>query len=312
MISSLMLKNYRCFKDIEIHNLSRINLIVGANASGKTTLLEALYMVAGASPQLYFRTLGWRGLKDIRISTDKLAYESVFRNLFAGLDQGSPIQMSFVDTLSGERSLTISYSETGLVEMSPLVEMESISSPALTPIRFRWGIGGKTYEAKIEIAGDKLKFETGGTPYRVHFINTQTLAAPTIWAEHFSNLSRQKATDKLQSAVNRIFPQIDEISVGIDSGGAVLFASVKGLGEKLPLVLISAGVSKTVSLLIAAAVSRGGVVVVDEIENGLYFGKMELIWASLVELCKENDTQLFATTHSRECLIAWLFWHFSG
>ena len=92
----------------------------------------------------------------------------------------------------------------------------------------------------------------------------------------------------------------------------MLFASVKGLGEKLPLVLISAGVSKTVSLLIAAAVSRGGVVVVDEIENGLYFGKMELIWASLVELCKENDTQLFATTHSRECLIAWLFWHFSG
>ncbi len=43
---------------------------------------------------------------------------------------------------------------------------------------------------------------------------------------------------------------------------------------------------------------------VDEIENGIYWGKMPNIWKRLREFCVERGVQLFATTHSDECLEA--------
>ena len=42
MLDSLHIKNFRCFEDLTIPSLGRVNLIVGKNNSGKSTLLEAV------------------------------------------------------------------------------------------------------------------------------------------------------------------------------------------------------------------------------------------------------------------------------
>lgn len=42
MLDSLHIKNFRCFEDLTIPSLGRVNLIVGKNNSGKSTLLEAI------------------------------------------------------------------------------------------------------------------------------------------------------------------------------------------------------------------------------------------------------------------------------
>lgn len=46
MLKDLNITNYRCFKDLNIDGLSRVNLLVGRNNSGKTSLLEAIYLLA--------------------------------------------------------------------------------------------------------------------------------------------------------------------------------------------------------------------------------------------------------------------------
>ena len=46
MLDSLFVKNFRCFEELEINSLGRVNLIVGKNSVGKTTLLEAIYFFA--------------------------------------------------------------------------------------------------------------------------------------------------------------------------------------------------------------------------------------------------------------------------
>jgi AAA15 family ATPase/GTPase len=52
MLDSLHIKNFRCFEDLTIPSLGRVNLIVGKNNSGKSTLLEAVSVFAqGASPE---------------------------------------------------------------------------------------------------------------------------------------------------------------------------------------------------------------------------------------------------------------------
>ena len=53
MLESLRVKNYRVFKDLKIDGLHRINLIAGKNNSGKTSLLEAMFLLSGGgNPQM--------------------------------------------------------------------------------------------------------------------------------------------------------------------------------------------------------------------------------------------------------------------
>ena len=44
MYKSFRVKNFRCFKDLQINDLGRVNLIAGKNNTGKTALMEAMYL----------------------------------------------------------------------------------------------------------------------------------------------------------------------------------------------------------------------------------------------------------------------------
>ena len=62
MLRDLTIQNYRCFKDFHINELATVNLIVGQNNSGKTTFLEAIYLlVQQQNIQAVFDVLSSRG-----------------------------------------------------------------------------------------------------------------------------------------------------------------------------------------------------------------------------------------------------------
>src|SRR5690242_15614158 len=50
MIRSLTVQNYRVFKEFSLEQAARINLFVGTNNSGKSSLLEAIYLLTSESP----------------------------------------------------------------------------------------------------------------------------------------------------------------------------------------------------------------------------------------------------------------------
>ena len=64
------------------------------------------------------------------------------------------------------------------------------------------------------------------------------------------------------------------------------------------------GVETIAAVLLSIPAQPGGVVLVDEIENGIHYKRLPLIWRSIFELAKEHDAQVFVTTHSDECLAA--------
>jgi predicted ATPase len=60
MISSLHIEGYRGFEDFEMNDLGRINLLVGTNNSGKTSVLEAIYLLSAAGDAQSLWQLLWR------------------------------------------------------------------------------------------------------------------------------------------------------------------------------------------------------------------------------------------------------------
>jgi predicted ATPase len=117
-------------------------------------------------------------------------------------------------------------------------------------------------------------------------------------------LSARNAEEPITAAVARIFPEVKGLSVLSPGGNPSIYAEVRGLNRKIPAGLLSAGVNKLIVILVAIESWRRGVVLIDEIENGLYYKIDQAIWAAISDFAIENETQLFVTTHSKEFLEA--------
>ena len=82
------------------------------------------------------------------------------------------------------------------------------------------------------------------------------------------------------------------------------FETVKGLPEKIPLTLASGGMSKLAAILLSIPDQAGGVILIDEIENGFYYRRLSLVWKAILDSARAYDCQIFASSHSAECLNA--------
>ncbi len=72
----------------------------------------------------------------------------------------------------------------------------------------------------------------------------------------------------------------------------------------LQLSYMGDGMSKLASIILAIGNAKDGVVLIDEIENGFHHSIMQKVWAAIDRAARHSNTQIFATTHSLECIIA--------
>jgi len=76
-------------------------------------------------------------------------------------------------------------------------------------------------------------------------------------------------------------------------------------GDRLvPLPLMGDGMVRLTSLILAISSAQNGVILVDEIENGLHHSILPKVWTAIGNAAQMFETQVFATTHSFECITA--------
>jgi len=82
------------------------------------------------------------------------------------------------------------------------------------------------------------------------------------------------------------------------------FAKVKmsGSTHPVPLNSLGDGMLRVLQLVLKVFPAKGGFLLIDEFENGLHFTVQEKVWALLFELAQKLDIQIFATTHSWDCI----------
>jgi hypothetical protein len=301
MIDSVQIKNLHGFKDLSIGGLKRINVIAGDSGSGKTAFLESIFVAGGANPEVYMRTRHWRGLADpVRFVGSRRGYESLFRELFFDFDQKQSAVVQFNDSDKGERSLAIKYKAEDTYTL-PLKGRGEVSPMAMVPLQFKWTIKGKSHDAAIQIKDGNLTFSGFQEVYPFWLISP---AAPVPVAEHFSELSKRKQHVPIVDAIRQVFPAISALSLESIAGQIVVCASLDYLAEKLPIGMVSGGITKYLWILTAIASNPGGVVLIDEIESGIYYRSLRIVLNSIVGFAREHHVQLFVTTHSAEFLEA--------
>jgi len=304
MLSSLNVRNFRCFRELHLGGFEQFNVIVGESGSGKTALLESIFLVSGASPEIWMRMRQWRGMgPSIRMSGTKTSFESLFRDLFFNFQKDKGATIEIIDTHSGRRLLTVNYAGRGTYKLP--VRGDAIENAfMIEPLVFSWHLGkGRNIKSKVSIENGSLKFEGGTEVYPV-WLSSPAVNESGVVAQMFSELSLRNESDIVVEAIRSIFPSVESMALESIVGELTLCVSLEGVKQKLPIGAISSGMTRFMSVMIAIASNSGGVVLIDEIENGFYYAHLPKLIGRICSFCEERKVQLFASTHSYEFLQA--------
>ncbi len=306
MIESFSITNFRCFDRLELSGLKRINLIVGDNATGKTTLLEAIRTARSGVPAVWpwlnsYRNLPYAPVVPITQET----FEGIWDTYFPNLDKTKTISLRFVDSRRKATTTTIRFDFK-----SPAIA-SSIGGALrpIAPIVFERQRGQHTSIARALVnAQNQAVFDPPtATPEMTGFFASTTPASQFDNARWFSSLIQRNEEQKVIAALKEDFPFVEDVQVISPTGtNAVIVMKTSYSKAKLPLTVVSDGLTRYFTLLLATITYAGEIVLFDEIESGLHHKRFGSIWRRLHELADASETQVFASTHSYECLTSLL------
>jgi hypothetical protein len=121
-------------------------------------------------------------------------------------------------------------------------------------------------------------------------------------AQVFTALRVERRQGRLIGALQHLEPSLSNVELGY-LGDPELHADTGG-PRLVPLSLLGEGMNRLAELILGLSHLTGGVLLVDEIENGLHHSVMPKVWAAIADAATELDVQVFATTHSYECVEA--------
>lgn len=306
MINSAEIINFRGYARAKLTECRRVNLIVGENGSGKTSLLEALFLAAGGSVEIALRLRHIRGF-DIGFTGSPVEIEeALWRDLFHKFNRKAQVSISLQGTEYRNRALTIKFNDPS-VSVHPVVKKaKSDGVVEDTPITFDWiGPKGRRAVVKPVVKDGKIELPSAvTTPEETYFFSANQGYSAIETARRFSELSKTSREEQVLARLRQHFEMVTDLSIELIAGMPMVCAKLANMPEKVPLNLISSGMSKLASILFAIASRTGSVLLIDEIENGIYYRRLPIMWESLLDFCKSTDSQIFASTHSGECISA--------
>ena len=110
--------------------------------------------------------------------------------------------------------------------------------------------------------------------------------------------------DHLKSTLRILLPLLSDVEVITDHTGRPFILATTTESERLPLQALGGGMARLFRLFVAFHEFHGGIVVIDEIENGLHYRVLPDLWRQIQAMTGNLDVQVFATTHSEECIDA--------
>ena len=313
-ITSFEIRNFRAFRNIRLDGLQSVNLVAGQNNVGKTALLEALWQFSGSDqPDVGLRLDQFRGIQ--WIDEDHL-----FFDLFHGHNPSGPIELR--GTWEQNPNPHVLLIETRIRETSRTpVGGNGSDGGAIPPITdnpreivLTYDDGSQKYESRgwfatrITAPGVVQKdFETRrqrvpGRPTGVYFSPSHR-NAPQEEADKLGRIQVRGVEGMIVDALRLFEPHLQRLVTVSINGLPVIHADL-GLDRLMPMGLLGDGIQRVLSMTLAFDTASGGMVLVDEIENGIHHSKLKDLWRAILSFSERFDVQVFATTHSAECVRA--------
>lgn len=295
-LNNLKIVNFRGFDDLEVEGLSKINLFVGKNNSGKTSILEALLLLLGMSnPMLPYHINQFRGLGAGTPFGSANSLKYLFHNL--SLKDKPAFKARFSDNTERYLELEAEYQQNKFPENnSSVLTPEEISGITL---RFKDGQSSEWHKSSITFGHDGVVTPHFSTRYEENLYAVfVTDKSDSATLSRFSEIVKRKG----ENSILQVLQEFDENIVGVQPLADGIFFDLKDVEELIPSNIMGGGVKRFLNIVTAVAEKKDAFVCIDEIENGLHYSSYALLWKSLLTFSEQNNVQLFITTHNIETL----------
>jgi AAA15 family ATPase/GTPase len=332
LIRDLTIKGYRCFEDFSMDGLTRVNLLVGNNNSGKTSFLEAVYLLVN-QPLFSSKNLGKviKVIKEIFENRNEFSqhiesYEGesayvqkkyfidrIFYEYGHDTVDKSSISSQYDDNLSIEIGNDIPFGSDGISlrysnNISTLKMDEEKKQVLETFFEFNaQGLIENFDCSKLDesLSEDYIKQKTffAGKMQSSLFLSNYQINLEKI-SSIWDKIELTPKEDIVIEALRIILPTVDRIGFSVSEGSNNIRLKVKDHEKPIPLSSMGYGMNRILNLAIALVSTEKGVLLIDEIETGLHYEAQLNMWRLVLKTAQDLDVQVFATTHSWDCIAA--------
>jgi Predicted ATPases len=288
MLKSLSIKNFRLFHELHIDALNRVNLIAGENDSGKTALLEALCLLFGdfhvfaTLPSLLRSSFGIADASRGRTPFFPDEYESFWLWLISEKNVKQSLQVA-----AGAYSVNLI--------------MHSVEDRT-NQLEFAYLKDGKQIFQSQVSKSMGSQSSKGGADWPILSIFSTMPSSPIEDAEYFNRIAAKRNGEKrLVDLLRIIEPRLQDLKYLKLGSQPLVYADV-GMEDLIPTTQLGQAFTRLLRLFSEILVAGSKIILIDEIENGIHYSAMPKVWKGIAAMARQEDLQIFATTHSYECI----------
>lgn len=314
-LSNLSIKGFRGIQNLDIPKLGQVTLIAGKNDVGKTTVLEAaqLYSSRGSESVLYSLLRRHEETSVVSDEDDNKAIVYNLRSLFYDRNTArhpeikiGPCNEQNQDTLEISVNV-IDGQDSNIFEiynisssMSELANLKILSGNNEHNIPFNTTLGTSLPRPKNTRQYRSIA-DTNFQIFGPGLLNNHQLA--DYWDKAEIMGTEDQATFGLNLAL------ADKVSrvtmIGDDQHrafGRKAHAKYQDGRSSVPLRSFGDGAVRIYGLSLALACKQNGILLIDEVENGIHHSVFEKFWSMVLQMAHNNGVQVLATTHSFDCV----------
>lgn len=292
MYTQIRIQNFRGFSDLTVGPLQRVNLLVAKNNVGKTAFLEALTLLTNGQGAMQNFPAALRNADHPEQGSEFWSWLFYDRNLEAEISLSADVH----DGKGPERvSLRC-------------VKQDRAVQPAGYGLAFQFHIEGVHYVLWIRTEPEMQKHNSpprnmdeksgGGKIFSTNPMN------PVEESRKYHKVMLKKGgEEKVQSLLKVIEPRLTKIRPGQVGQYPSIYADI-GLNELIPVSQLGQGFCRVLSIYSSLFLSEAKVFLIDELENGIHYSALDQVWKGIAEVAQQENVQVFATTHSWECIAA--------
>ena len=310
MISRLAIEKFRGINNLKIDNLNYVNLFVGDNNCGKTSVMEALQL---------FRTSELLGniytIARQRESIFWMNSNSLYENFICMFPHdGSDLEIHVSGVCNGkdtvynikgkEKQILIDVKEMErffVRENMDWLAAESRTEEFMGSIFYRYGEIVKEEQMKINrLTGISGTPASESDEFKIIYVSPFEHLKGSVINQIIKNDGYKEICLK---ALQLFDDEIEDMRIFKSdiSNRPVEYLKHRRLGN-MPLSTFGDGIKKVLVLSNAIAKAAGGILLIDEIETAIHKKYYDDIFRFIVKACKAFDVQVFVTTHSLEAI----------
>jgi len=269
-IKNIEIKNFKCFRDFKAEGFGRVNLIGGKNNVGKTAFMEAIFL------------------------TDNLSKGAT--NFFASL-------VTIEDHRKPIKDITKSTISKILKKNSPLELIHHFGNKVCLEF--------KNNDIKLIITTKEknISFEDIGNPeLYINFLSSfisstsmncnQLSIGVSLLNVLYDGVKKNRKRDALNKLINDFDNDLIEVDI-IDNDFKIYS---KSLDTWISISEYGDGIKYYIAYISALWTYSNNILFIDEIENGIHYMQLDKLWEIILTISKQQNVQVFATTHSKECI----------